>query len=77
MSHWRVPMVPMEDDLGAPLVRGICHGDGLLVDIQTDVKRARVTPWLTSECVVIGHGVVHDAALAAGKLTRGVNRGSA
>jgi len=32
-----------EDHLGAPLVRGIGHGDGLLVHIQTDVKRVRVT----------------------------------
>jgi hypothetical protein len=33
----------MEDALGAPLFRGLGHGDGLFVDIQTDVKRARVT----------------------------------
>jgi hypothetical protein len=29
--------------LGAPLFRGIRHGDGLFVDIQTDVKGARLT----------------------------------
>ena len=33
-----------EDHLGGPLFRGIRHGAGLLMDIQTDGKGAHVTP---------------------------------
>jgi hypothetical protein len=32
-----------EDHLGTPLFRGIRHGDGLVVDIQTNVQGATVT----------------------------------
>jgi hypothetical protein len=32
-----------EDYLSTPLFRGIRHGDGLFVDIQTDVQGARMT----------------------------------
>jgi hypothetical protein len=32
-----------EDDLGAPLFRGIRHGDGLFVDIPSNIQCASVT----------------------------------
>ena len=42
MSHWRVPMVPEVDDLGVVVLGDIGDGDGVFVDIQSDVKRARL-----------------------------------
>ena len=74
---WPSANGPKVDDFSVVNCGDRGHGDGILVDIPPHIECARVRHgWPPSSCVLVP-GALHEAALACGQLTRGVNRRSA
>jgi hypothetical protein len=61
---------PEADHLGGRVLGHGGHGDGRLMDSQADRARVRLGPGCPPRAWEIAPGTVHEAALAAGKLTR-------